>query len=301
MNRYNPTLLTTLGGFLSAAIALIPLLPFPILVLLSYFAPLPLLLVGLGVGLRAFYGAGLLATSLILLSGDFLSAGQFFLFSALCPGILLSRILLNRPTSSGKVSWYPSPLILRDFTFLLGAIAVCAFGCYVYTVQTGYLQTLLQPLLTLLNSQGQAREIFLHLVPFIPGLFAFSWGMTLLVNGILAQGLLVRFQHNLRPTPPLTTLQAPLSFTIAFGVCILLSLVGVGYVDAFGKTGALVLAFPFFLIGLGIIHQWLYRTTYSTLWFTLFYVSLILLTWPIVFAVLLGLLRPWLTKLMPSH
>ena len=291
------------GGFLSAALALIHFLPFPGLVFFSYFALLPLFLLGLGVGLRPFYGASLLATLLVFIGGGSMAAGEFFLLSVFFPGMLITRILLNRTTSAGNISWYPASLILRDFTLLSLCIALLGFGFYIFLLHGRDIQTVVQPFFAAMDPQGHLGDIqpvLIKLIPVLPGLFAFSWCVMVLVNGALAQGLLVRFQHNLRPSPSLRSLTISPSFMIAFGVCLLLSVVGVGYIDAFGKSGSFVLSFPFFFVGLGMVHQWLNRISYPTLWLTLFYLSLCFLFWPIILVVLLGLLRPWLEKFLSS-
>jgi len=291
--------ISVLGGLLSAALAVSYLIPIPGFVLFSYLATLPLFLLGLGIGVRPLYGAALLATLLVLLLEGPLAAGEFFFFSALIPAVLISRALLNRQTSAGETSWYPASYLLRDFTFATGVIMLLALGGYFYLTQGGDPQALVKTLLTTLDPQGHMKDaepILVKIFPILPGFFAFSWGVMILMNGALAQGLLVRFNQNLRPSPSLVTLEVPKSFLIAFALFLLLSFIGVGYLEILGKNGAIVLALPFFLVGLGVVHRWLHKTSYATVGLTLFYFLLGLFLWPIVFVILLGILKPWIEK-----
>ncbi|MBI2707377.1 MAG: hypothetical protein HYX35_03575 [Proteobacteria bacterium] len=299
MTNSTTIILTVLGGLLSSALGVSYLLPFPGFVLFSYLAALPLFLLGLGVGLRPLYGAGVIATLLTFLLESPLSAGEFFFFSALGPAFLVNRALLNREKSSGEISWYPASYLLRDFTFVTGFVMLLALGGYFYLTEGGDPQTLIKTLLNTLDPEGHMRDaqpILVKIFPVLPGFFAFSWGIMMLVNGVLAQGLLVRFNRNLRPSPSLENLSVPKSFLIAFALFFLLSFVGVGHLEILGKNGAFVLAFPFFLVGLGLVHRWLHKTSYALVGLTLFYFLLGLFLWPIVFVILLGILKPWIEK-----
>ena len=70
------------GGLLSATLSLLPLFSFPGLMFLSYLTTLPLFLVGLSLGLHSLYGAGALATLVVILLGGPWSGGEFLILSA---------------------------------------------------------------------------------------------------------------------------------------------------------------------------------------------------------------------------
>jgi len=53
------------------------------------------------------------------------------------------------------------------------------------------------------------REAIMLAVPFFPGSIAAFWALTLLLNAVLAQGLLAKGGRNLRPTPRLRELRLP--------------------------------------------------------------------------------------------
>lgn len=291
--------ISVLGGFLSATLSILHLTPFPGLILFSYFAPLPLFLIGLGIGLRSLYGAGLIAAGLVLLlEGPFLAI-QFFIFSFLGPAFLTNRALLNRKNSSGKLIWYPSSFLLRDITFASGIVMLLALGTYLYFTYGESTHTLVKNLLETFDPQGymkDAEPILVKIFPFLPGFFAFSWTIMMLVNAALAQGFLVRFKQNIRPSPSLEGISVPKSFSIALGISFILSLIGVGYVELLGKNVTFILAFPFFFMGLGVVHAWLRKTSHPTVGLTIFYLALSFFIWLALLIVLLGILKQWIEK-----
>lgn len=291
---------TLLGGFASAALGLCALVfPFPGAVVLSYFSLLPLFLVGLGLGLRPLYGASVLVIALSFLVDTPLSVLQTMLAILLGPIFLVNRALLYRTKSSGEFYWYPSAELLKMFTLSLGAFLILAFGVYFYTTQGEDPQTYILKLLEVLDPQKQigkdAEYVLATAFPLLPGLFSISWGLMVLINGAMAQGILVRLKKNLRPSPSLETLDVPKSFSLLFAACLLLSFISIGYTDVLAKNLACVLAFPFFLVGLGVGHRLIQKTSHTTIALTLFYL-LLLFFWPILIVMGVGLLKPWIEK-----
>lgn len=293
-----------LGGLLSATLSLLHLFPAPGLIFISYLATLPLFLVGLGLGLRPLYGASLIATLLIVLLEGPLLGGEFFIFSALGSALLINRALLNRKNSSGKIDWYPASLLLRDLTLAAGLVMIIALSVYLYLTQGGDAHTLIKALLKAFDPQNHLKdaEPLLNTVfPFLPGFFAFSWTLMMLINATLAQGLLIRFKHNLRPSPSLIDLKTPRSFLFLLFLSLLLSMIGVGSLALLGKNSVLILLFPFFLVGLGMIHAWIHKTSFVTVGLTLFYVFMLLFIWPMFAVILIGILKPWIEKFTSSN
>lgn len=291
--------ITILGGLLSATLALLPMTLIPGLAFFSYFAPLPLFLLGLGRGLRPLLGAGFLAAALILLVEGPILTAQFFLFFFLGPVFLVHRTLINWKKNSTEIIWYSPSFLLRDFTLLSGIIMILALGVYLYFMQGTDIPTLTKALLSSFDSQAHVQDVeslLIKIFPFLPGFFTFSWMLMMLFNAALAQGFLTRLKANMRPTPSFKALYVPKSFLIVLGLSLLLSFVGVGTLELLGKNAALVLGFPFFLTGLGIIHYLLCKTPFAKTGLTVFYALLLLFLWPALFVIFLGILRPWIEK-----
>lgn len=287
-----------LGGLLSATLSFSPALFHPAFILFSYLATLPLFLIGLGLGLYSLYGAALIASILVFIVEGALAGSEFFVLSALGPIFLVNRALLNRK-QGGKITWYPSTYLLRDLTLASAVVTVITLGAYLYFTQGTDTQTFVNNFLKVFDPEGQLKDAksFLHMLfPFLPGFFALSWAMMMIINGTLAQGLLVRFHHNLRTSPTLSNLRAPDKMTLVLGLSFLLSLFGVGTLGLIGKNFTIIFLFPFFLIGLGMIHGWFHKTSFTTLGLTIFYFCLLILFWPVFIVILIGILKPWIQK-----
>lgn len=128
----------------------------------------------------------------------------------------------------------------------------------------------------------------------IPAAAAALWSLLTLANMALAQRLLVRFGHNLRPTPDYDGMELPRPLLWAFGAVLVLSFVP-GEMAYF--MGALVIALfvPYFLLGLAVIHAisraWKARIAVLGL----FYFLLLIFGWLAVPVGILGMMDPWLT------
>lgn len=291
------------GGLASAALSLLHLLPIPGLNYLSLFASLPFFLVGLGVGARPLYGAVLISSCLIFILENPYTAAEHFFLLGLGSIFIVNRALLNKKTSEKKRTWYPGSYLLKDLILVTGFVMLLGITAYLYITQQMDIPTLIHTFLETIDPHKKIREIeplLVQLFPLLPGLFAFSWSLLMVMNGSIAQGLLVRFKHNLRPSPSLETLEAPKHFAVILGLSLLLSFVGLGSLSLLGKNATIVLSFPFFLIGLGLIHHWARTTSYATLFLTLIYLSFFLLIWTAFLVILLGLLKPVL-KIYLTH
>jgi len=124
----------------------------------------------------------------------------------------------------------------------------------------------------------EQREMLWALLDYLPAFFAASWTLGLLFNGALAQGLLVRFGHNLRPTPELADIRLPAAWLGVLLGALALSSLG-GSMGIFGKTLAAIAIVPYFLLGLGVIHGFLRPWKGRMAILVLFYGLLFL--WPI--------------------
>lgn len=287
------------GGLLSAALALLPMTLIPSLTLFSCFTSLPFFLLGLKQGVRPLLGAGLLATFLVFLFEGPLLTAEFFFFSCLGPAFLIHRALTHWTTPSGEILWYSPSALLRDFTLLAGIIMIVALGGYLSFLQGDNIQTLIRTFLQTVDPHGTLKDgerLLTNIFSFLPGFFTFSWMLMMLLNASVAQGLLVRFNANLRPSPSFKAIQLPKNFLIAVGLSLILAFVGVGTLELLGKNAALTLAFPFFLTGLGVVHYLFQKTSFAKIGLTLFYCALLLFLWPALFVIFLGIIKPWIEK-----
>jgi hypothetical protein len=103
----------------------------------------------------------------------------------------------------------------------------------------------------------------------------------------------VRLGVNRRPTPELSELELPGWLWPAIGVAALLALLGAGGLGFLGRSLLLVLAVPYVFLGLAVVHAFARRVSHRRLALTLFYGAIMLLGWPLVAVLLLGLVEDW--------
>lgn len=258
--------------------------------LLAYIAPLPLFLAGLGLGLQGAVIAVLVATGLSLpISGPAFALTQALVYGL--PIIVLCRqALLSRSDSQGQMHWYPPGHLVLWMSgmavagTLLALAGMALFGDGLMT----YLRSIMEPFAAEIKAPEQ-RDMLLAMVDYLPAFFAVSWTLGLIFNGALAQGLLVRFGYNLRPTPELAEIRLP---TLWIGVLLAALLLASldGLLGVFGKTLAAVAIVPYFLLGLGVVHGLLRHWKGRLAILILFYA--LLLVWPFPLLVAgLGLLN----------
>jgi hypothetical protein len=260
--------------------------------ILVYLAQLPLFLAGLWGGVNAAALAGL-AASIVLLAASSIMAVALFAAVNVVPVVLLVRqALLARPTSDGGTEWYPPGLLVA---WLAGLGLVGMGGALILlggpdSVQASLRLALAPALDRLFEEKAPDRDELAGLLAMImPGVVAASWMVMTVTNGTLAQGLLERFAANWRPSPDLAALTLPLWIPA--------SLVLTGAATAFGGTGRflainvmIALAVPFCLAGLAVLHAMARRLQRPAVLLVGFYVLAGLFGWPLLLAILLGLL-----------
>lgn len=272
--------------------------------LLSYFASLPLLAVGLwagplGAGLAAVVGT--LATAAL---GSLTFGATYLAFNGGPAVLLVRQALLSRTDAEGRTEWYP-PGHLVAWVVALGAAALLALSLVLELVTEGglravaadalaaFLDSMARAVGTTDESAVMAAEIREVLAPLIPGLTGMSWFLTLVVNGTLAQALLVGLRLNRRPSPDLGAIALPAWLLLALVVAGVATLLP-GLVGFLGANLVLILLPAFVLAGLGIMHAVSRPWPLRPLFLTAVYLLAFFLGWPLVVLALLGVFEPWI-------
>ena len=92
------------------------------------------------------------------------------------------------------------------------------------------------------------------MAPSFPAMVAVSWALMHALNAILAQGLLVRFGHNLRPSPRLAEVDLPKTALAALVACAIGGMVLPGDIGYLASNLVIIAALPYFIAGLGLAH-----------------------------------------------
>lgn len=269
-----------------------------------YLSPLPLFMLGLSFGGNAALIGGIFGTGAIALAGGPLIGLAYFLSNAAAP-IVLTRVALWSREAYGEgpqpaIEWYPTGLL---FVWLsgLGIAMILLFALGLQATEggvTGWIEHVLQVDLltkTIIDAQIQAglppadgAALKQNLTWFaLPGL-GFFWSLISVGNGALAQQALVRLGRNKRPTPEILDMTLPDYALIPLAAGGLMALLP----GDFGLTGgaiAILAAIPYFFLGLATVHVISHRLPARTFALTVFYILLMVLGWPFLLIVGLGI------------
>jgi hypothetical protein len=286
-----------LAGLVSSGLFLALSTGLPGMVLLAYFVQLPLLLAGLSLGLAASVVAAAAAILVCGLIAGAVAAAMFALVQALPAAMVVRQALLSRQ-DAGRLEWYPPGLVLAQLTAL--AVLGITLAFVVLLGHPGGLEGVLAEFLGAALEGLGATDVTVSAGPdldrwlfLFPGLMAASWLVMVALNAVLAQLLAVRLGVNRRPTPELSELELPGWLWPAIGVAALLALLGAGGLGFLGRSLLLVLAVPYVFLGLAVVHAFARRVSHRRLALTLFYGAIMLLGWPLVAVLLLGLVEDW--------
>lgn len=279
----------------------------PLGIMLGYLAPLPLFLAGLTHGVTAVGIAGVVGT---LVSGfNGLLAGSVYLATFAAPVALMVRqALLARPATEASVGvdvhdgleWYPvGRLVLWLAGWSLGLFGVALL---LTADREGGLPEMLQPLLmqflsAMQQGAGQGADLEAmakRLALLMPAVFGVSWLVMMTINGTLAQGMAVLLKQNRRPTPLYRSFTLSRSLAVALVAAMVAAAVLPGDVAFIGGTVAAILAFPFFLQGLAVVHGLAAKAALPGLVLAAFYAALVVAGALVgVLVVILGFIEEW--------
>lgn len=292
MNRLRVAEVAVFCGAVAACPYLVALTNPPGSMILIYLAQLPLFAVGLWLGVGASILAGLAASLILAAASNTVVAAAFAGLNAIPVALLVRQSLLARTGIGGAIEWYPPGLLTAWLTGLgLGAIAAALL---LFGGPEG-VQATLRGVLTPLLSQQDVESIpeqdeLLNFVAFIlPGIVATSWMVMTATNGCLAQGLLVRFGANRRPSPDLAALGLSMWIPLLLALAGLVTIFG-GTARFLGINVIIVLAVPFCLAGLAVLHTLARRFPRPAILLVTFYVLAGLFGWPLLLIAVLGLL-----------
>ena len=292
-----PVLHAFAAGLASALFALAATFGTPGAIIFAYLTQLPLFAVGLGqsAGMLAISGAVAAALLIVLESGLF---AVIFLVINVLPAYWLSRLaLLNRPLPDGGIGWYPPGLLVTWLTGMAVAGLVAAYAAFAGAEGglPGTVERFLRAGLALMvgGPEGQIERAVGAVAPLFPSIVLVSWMVMVVVNGALAQGALVRFGHNRRPTPRVSDIELPRWALAPVAAALALAILGGGGAAHFGSNLSLVLCLPFFFVGLAVVHAYARRRPLRWVILVGTYAAVMVFGWPAMALVVLGFVEQW--------
>lgn len=266
----------------------------------AYLSQVPLFLVGLGLGTASLLVAGAAALLVVGIAGGAAAAGMLAAGGIVPILVLLRQALLNRPGERG-VEWYPPGLLVGWLTAMAGlgvTLAGLILASHPEGAEAGVREMLAGALQLMAPPETLPEERMQQLSATFATVFlgstAVSWMMMMAINGSLAQGVLVGFGRNLRPSPHVSAIEIPRWIYLALGVAILIAVAATGTLGYIARNLAIAFAAAFFFQGLGIVHALVGRWSAQTMSLIVFYLVLIVFGWPVIIVTALGLMDPLL-------
>lgn len=268
-------------------------------VILAYLAPLPLFYAGLTLGVSHAAVATVIAGLGVLALSP--TAVPSFLISTALPVLILTHhALLRRTRADGEVEWYPPGRLLA---WLSGLTVAGFLGAVAWTIDQdgglpGFIAPLLMRTMTILppltSDSISSPELVEVMAQIMPAVFGVVWFIVTLANGVLAQGLALRTGRNIRPGTALGRLTLPNSLGVALGLSAVAGALLEGYSSYVATTVAVILAAPFFLQGLAVVHALVERVAARGLILAGFYLLLVLSGVMALPITALGVVEQWI-------
>jgi len=268
--------------------------------ILAYLAQLPLFVAGLWLGFAGAAVASLVAVIALAAAGGVVFALVYAVANA-APVVAVSYLAqLNRPTPEGGTEWYPPGMIVGWLVgiamgaFLLLNVVLAGEPAGAEGTVRGFVEAALRQLTLPGRTTPESTSALAAVIArFFPGVIADSWMIMVIANAVLAQGLLVRFGRNLRPSPSMAEIELPSWVTGATAIAAVGSFLP-GIAGFVGGNIVLMSVLAFALAGLAVIHALLARSSNRTLALVATYAFLFIFGWPLVIVALLGAAEPWL-------
>lgn len=284
-----------MGGALCTVFSLSPLF-IPVLgFLLSYFASLPLYLVGFGLGKSSGAIACLVPLLLFLALGPN-QAGLFALMNVM-PTLIIVHLSLMQNSDQ---QWYPIGHVISWLVMV--AIVVASAALIIASANHIDVMAEIQEWVNSTIEPGMISETSsAHVMPFSLGIIGASWILVNMVNALVAIRVLSNFKLNLRPQLSQADWHVPNYWDIPLIVGILVFVAPHLPLNfdlsenlvIIGKTIISLSSIPLFIIGLHVIYLWLMQFKNSRFLFNVIVVIAFFLVWPALLIVGLGVLEPW--------
>ena len=291
-------LIALVGGLASAIFFLAIRTGVPGAIALAYLASVPILAVGLSQGLLNAAIATIVACLSIALGIHVTAAGIYIAIAAIPALIVIRQSLFSQPgTTMEELEWYPIGLVLSCLT-AYGLIVLTGTSLYFLGDEgglTGRSQQLLSSVFAKVSAANPQMTIPLEgIARYLPGMLLSVWLLISIVNATLAQNVLSRIGHAIRPLPNYSSIELPNWMSLALAIVILLSFFS-GVFGDFGRNASPLLSTPFFLLGLAVIHTLSRRVSARGPVLFGVYFLLVIVGWLSAIVVLLGVLEQWIS------
>lgn len=282
-------------------------------VTLFYLTPLPILLAGIGWGVRAAQIAFATAALLVAIILNLTTAVAFALYIGL-PGVLLSHLMLLRrelppgsasPAGAGPaVEWYPFGRIIAWASLMAGGLVALGLTMlggdgegYRHAVKAMFDENALKQLQTLLGADFGQEQLDRFVERFtryiLPAFAGGFWLLIMLVNLWLAAKSAAISGQLARPSLSFARLDYPPLLLAGFAAAAALTFAS-GLIGLAGTAFLGGFACAYLILGLAVVHVMATGFQLKLLMLGLLYTGLFLTPWVAPILVLMGLAEPFL-------
>lgn len=269
--------------------------------LITLYAQLPLLMVGLGLGFFPCVIATVTGTVLVALVVGPWQALTFAAITAAPALIVVKLALLSRAAAGGTVEWYPPGRIVAWLSAL--CVGVLMATAVYFSGQPDGMEGAARSFLTAAFEQimqgvpkeqtAQLEAVIRIMARFYPAIVVTMALFVVVLNAVLAQWMVVQFRRSIRPTPAYSGIELPKWMHVGLIASAALSLIS-GQIGVFGQNALIVLGAPFFFVGLAVIHSISVGWPGRIVVLALLYIGLLIFFWPVVLVAGLGFAEPYL-------
>lgn len=275
-------------------------------IVLSSLAQLPLFLVGLSLGVHAsmIAAASSVAITSLMIKFEF---GFFFGLVVAAPvAIVVRQALLTRLRADGEREWYPPAGLLLTALGLTAVVAATSLPTAIWPSEgqlsraRAILAELPADLFPAAPGAAGMEQLIRLSITFLPGFLGLGFFFLLIANAALAQWLLARTGHNLRPSPRMAELALPGWFHTAAAIAamgaFLPGILGVpaGIAGVVGANMMLVCLAGFLFAGLAVIHAWVKDWAARGAVLAGVYVLMLFFAPVLIALLMIGIAEPWL-------
>jgi hypothetical protein len=295
---------TLAAGLLSAALLLAVAIGQPGALIFAYLAPLPIYCLGLAMGYRLAAVAVVGGSVAIALTTTVLVGLGYLAVIGAPAVILLQRALLARAgdKATGAIEWYPAGQLT---VWWAGIAAAWMIAAVIYAASDGIEMVIREFLLNFFEVAIQAlssapiqlepAEFVDVIAPTFLAMIAISGALMHAINATLAQGVLVRFGRNLRPSPALSDVVLPRQLAPVLVVVVIMAWLLDGTLGYLAQNLVVIGVLPYIIGGLSIVHLAAAQTTARLTWLIGFYLFFLMaVNYLSIVLVIIGVADQWI-------
>ena len=297
----NDALIAIAGGLLSAFLSLSFLGGSATGIMFAYFTSLPLFLIGFSLGIKPLTYS---ASAGIIIIGVFAGwiATSIYALIYFLPTWLITLFITsetyNNQTSTNNTSLLGRPLtllaLLGSVFIILGALSTgpTKLQEVVELALTNVFKKMM-PVLDVTLRQNLIDDVTPHFL----GAFGSSWLIMLIINAIIAQSLLVQFKKNLKPSPSYRNLDLPewasWPLVTVASITLIGSYFGLKEIEFIGRNILIIVAIPYFFLGLAVVHTLANQTNFKFIYISLMYFVVLVSGWAAIVISAVGITEHW--------